>query len=197
MKRLPLLPTLIVALAVPVMIGLGIWQLERAEWKGALLARLEANARAPLIDRPARLEDALGFRRVRTRCREVEPREPTAARAVSGQAGYRQVIWCRDGRGEPLLVSVGVAPAPTIRVSVEPGTAFVGPLVPRSDRSPGDPRFLLVAEAPVPPLRAEAPPTPDTIPNNHLAYAAQWFFFAATLSAIYGVYLRRWFRASA
>ena len=36
--RLPLIPTLFVAAAVATMIGLGIWQLQRAAWKEALLA---------------------------------------------------------------------------------------------------------------------------------------------------------------
>ena len=38
MRRLPILPTIIVAAAVAVMIGLGIWQLQRAEWKNRLIA---------------------------------------------------------------------------------------------------------------------------------------------------------------
>ena len=31
-RRLPLIPTIVVAAAVAVMIGLGVWQLQRAEW---------------------------------------------------------------------------------------------------------------------------------------------------------------------
>ena len=38
MKRIPLIPSLIVAAAVAAMIGLGIWQLHRAQWKKDLLA---------------------------------------------------------------------------------------------------------------------------------------------------------------
>ena len=37
-RRLPLLPTVLVAAAVATMIGLGIWQLQRAAWKEGLLA---------------------------------------------------------------------------------------------------------------------------------------------------------------
>src|SRR5205823_12604763 len=40
-RRLPITATLIVALAVAVMIGLGVWQLQRAKWKETLLARYE------------------------------------------------------------------------------------------------------------------------------------------------------------
>jgi surfeit locus 1 family protein len=93
MRRLPLLPTAIVALAVPALLMLGVWQLQRAEWKQALLERLGANAQAPVIDKPADLmtrRDELSFRRVRTICREIRPWSPSAARSVEGRAGYRQ-----------------------------------------------------------------------------------------------------------
>ncbi len=190
MRRLPLLPTLLVLVAVPVMIGLGVWQLQRADWKEALLVRLATNMQAPVVDKPAVFagrEDELSFRRVSTTCREVRPWQPSAARAVTGAAGYRQAIWCSEGQGDPVIVSLGVALDPSTRVAVPAGTAFIGPLVPRGSQ----PSFLLVAETPVPPLAKEAPPTPESIPNNHMAYALQWFFFAATLLAIYVIYLRR------
>ena len=190
MRRLPLVPTLIVLIAVPTMIALGFWQLSRAAWKEGLLARLEANATAPTIDAPAALsprQDELSFRRVRVVCADVVDLDPTAARSVAGVTGYRQLIRCERARGEPLLVSLGVATDPTARVSVAPGATFTGRLVPRG----GDPLFLLVSDAPVGALAAEAPPDPDTISNNHRGYAVQWFLFALVLAVIYGVYLRR------
>lgn len=190
MKRLPLVPTLIVLLAVPVMIALGFWQLRRAEWKEGLLARLEANAAAPLIEAPAELaarKDELSFRKVRATCTEVAARSPTAARSVDGVSGYRQLIFCSRASGEPLLVSLGVAADPAAAVTVAPGAAFSGWLVPRG----GTPAFLLVSETPLGALAAEAPPGLDTISNSHRGYAVQWFAFALILSIIYGVYLRR------
>ncbi|HXG80661.1 MAG TPA: SURF1 family cytochrome oxidase biogenesis protein, partial [Sphingomicrobium sp.] len=36
-RRLPLVPTILVGFAIAVMIGLGIWQLDRREQKQALL----------------------------------------------------------------------------------------------------------------------------------------------------------------
>ena len=39
-------------------------------------------------------------------------------------------------------------------------------------------RMRLVAATPGPGLMASAPPSPDTIPNNHFSYAIQWFLFA-------------------
>ena len=49
----------------------------------------------------------------------------------------------------------------------------------------------LVAARPAPGLVASAPPSPDAIPNNHLAYAIQWFIFAGIAAVIYVLALRR------
>ena len=56
-------------------------------------------------------------------------------------------------------------------------------------------RPMLVAETPAPGLEASAPPSPDEVPNNHLAYAVQWFLFAGIAALIYGIALRRRMRA--
>jgi len=47
-KRLPVIPTIMVVLAVAAMIGLGIWQLQRAQWKEGLIARY---GHAPYLSR--------------------------------------------------------------------------------------------------------------------------------------------------
>jgi surfeit locus 1 family protein len=47
---------------------------------------------------------------------------------------------------------------------------------------------------PVAELAPLAPPDPADIPNNHLAYAGQWFFFALTALVIYVLALRRRWR---
>ena len=55
----------------------------------------------------------------------------------------------------------------------------------------GDKLLRLVAATPAPGLRPSAPPTPDSLPNNHRFYAFQWFFFAAAAVVIYLLALRR------
>ena len=42
-------------------------------------------------------------------------------------------------------------------------------------------RFDLVVSNPPPGLLASTPPDPSSVPNNHIAYAVQWFALAATL----------------
>ena len=50
---------------------------------------------------------------------------------------------------------------------------------------------LVASEPPVAGLEPLARPDPSGIPNNHLAYAGQWFFFALTALVIYWLALRR------
>ena len=73
MKRLPLLPTLIVAAAIAVMVALGIWQLQRAHWKDGLLADYAQAATLPPIAWPAvpQPKDAPLFRRATGFCLNV------------------------------------------------------------------------------------------------------------------------------
>ena len=49
----------------------------------------------------------------------------------------------------------------------------------------------LVIDGAVPGLQQAAPPSIDTIPNNHRSYAMQWWLFAAVASIIYLLALRR------
>ena len=63
---------------------------------------------------------------------------------------------------------------------VGPGGAFGGTLQ-DSPTAPG--------------LEPLAPPDPSDLPNNHLAYAGQWFFFALTALVIYVLALRKKWRS--
>ena len=195
LKRLPLIPTIIVALAIATMIGLGTWQLQRAGWKQGLLTRLEANKDLPPIAYPAVPvgTDALLFRRASGLCVQ-----PVAIRAVAGRnareaSGWSFLATCRTGgmEGPGMVVDIGWSP------SHQPpkwsGGAVSGVIVP-------DSRHLirLVSADAAPGLEPSLPPGPDTIPNNHLFYAAQWFFFAAAAGVIYALALRnRWIKPKA
>ncbi|WP_073975469.1 SURF1 family cytochrome oxidase biogenesis protein [Erythrobacter donghaensis] len=55
----------------------------------------------------------------------------------------------------------------------------------------GELGFRIVADPPLAGLEANAKPDPGDLPNNHLAYAGQWFFFALTALGIYALALRR------
>jgi cytochrome oxidase assembly protein ShyY1 len=50
---------------------------------------------------------------------------------------------------------------------------------------------MLIARSAPAGLKPLAPPSAADLPNNHLAYAVQWFIFAALAMLIYGLALRR------
>jgi len=50
------LPAILTALGLVVLIGLGVWQLERLAWKNDLIARVEARTHAPAVPIPAESE---------------------------------------------------------------------------------------------------------------------------------------------
>ena len=63
MKRIPVVPTVIVLMAVAIMIGLGVWQLQRKSLKESLLARYAAGDRAGAWETFARMLPVLAFTR--------------------------------------------------------------------------------------------------------------------------------------
>lgn len=189
LRRIPLLPTLIVLAAVVVMLRLGFWQLDRLQQKHAMIDRYASALRNPQVVRLATLPvgGALHYRHVTATCRGVTGLAAKAGRNASGGAGWAHIARC---------VLAGGAAAPTIDVvlgwSADPravtwsGGAVSGILAPA-----GETGLRIVAAPPLAGLAANANPDPNDIPNNHLAYAVQWFLFATTALVIYGLALRK------
>ncbi len=196
MRRLPIFSGLFVAAAVAVMIGLGVWQLQRAAWKEAVLADLAAAQTLPVIELDPLLASgqqlpALAFRRVRVSCRSgsVVP-AMRVARSREGGTGYGFFVPCRpeeSGAGGRIQVNAGWAPAPDPMLRVEVSGLIDGVIGEAARDGP----IVLTAATPYGSLAASAPPTTDDIPNNHLAYAGQWFFFAAAAAVIFLLAVRR------
>src|SRR5438128_9782929 len=105
MRRLPVIPTLIVALAVATMIALGIWQLHRAAWKEALLADYSRAAALPAVDLDPLLASgrplpALSFRRALVTCEARDaPVNAQAGRNTADASGQAYCVACRPGAG--------------------------------------------------------------------------------------------------
>lgn len=196
MRRVPILATLVVAAAVATMIGLGIWQLERAEWKGELLAMLaDAHDLPPLdLDRAvARGGEVvpLAFRRVRIICdaRNVAP-TVRAGRSLGDVPGQIYLLPCSPGASGligRLQVNAGWAP----RHGAIERASLVGPVSGTLGTVSKEGPVILTADEPLPPLEPSRPPRVEDIPNNHLLYAFQWFFFAAAALLIFILALRR------
>ena len=188
--KLPIVPTILVALAVAVMIGLGIWQLQRKAEKDALLATYAAAAGRPPIGWPAvpPKEPLPLFRSATGNCLQVIGFRTSAGQNLKGEPGYLIIADCRTGaEGPGLSVELGWSKDPNA------GKAYRGGLVSGVIAPDRISRMRLVAATPGPGLSASAPPSPDIIPNNHLSYAVQWFLFAGIAVVIYVLALRgRW-----
>lgn len=200
-RRLPIVPTLIVGLAAAAMIGLGIWQLERKQEKEALLARLAANMHKPMIAFPSPpIGDALLFRRAGALCLEVTGWSREGGRSARGTLGWRQIAQCRTGaEGPALLVDMGVS-ADAQFTSPWKGGRVTGTITHAPDHrtlieqifaAHGPKPLMLVADAPAPGLELTPKPGLGSVPNNHLAYAVQWFLFALLAVIIYLLALKR------
>lgn len=202
MRRATILPTLLVAAAVAVMIGLGIWQLQRRSEKAAVLAVATTNPTKPAISFPILppVPRDLLFRPSSVHCLRVVNWRVEAGRAADGKTGYRHIAECATGaEGPGALVVMGVTQRPDARtawtggqvkgwLSEEPDHRSL--LVRLTGKAPPL-RPMLIAQEPAPELKAAAPPTAEDIPNNHLAYAVQWFLFAGIAVVIYVIALRR------
>lgn len=202
MRRLPIVPTLVVALAVAVMIGLGFWQISRAHWKEALLARYRASVTAPpLYGLPEGMPiETLSFRRTDVLCRIVTAATQLGGPDAQGRTGFRNIAGCALIDGRVIMVDLGWSPFGATPVLPAAGQRIeaVGRLIPDEvlarrvlgDR-PGATPLLLVLQGAVPGLEPSVPPSIEMIPNNHRSYAVQWFLFAAIALVIYLLALRK------
>ena len=186
-RKLPIIPTILVELAVAAMIGLGIWQLERRQQKEALLASYAAAAGKPPIGWPAipPKEPLPLFRAATGNCLSVVGFRTAPGQNVQGEPGFLVIADCRTGaEGPGLSVELGWSKNPNAGRDYRNG--LVSGIIAPDSRS----RMRLVAATPGPGLQASAPPSPDSIPNNHLSYAIQWFLFALIAVVIYVLALR-------
>jgi hypothetical protein len=188
-RRLPLIPTLIVAAAVLTMVALGAWQLKRAGEKDALLAKLAASRNLPPISYPTTplAEDQIPLFRFATGlCLQPLGKRATAGRNAAGETGFSHIIECRTGvEGPGMSVDIGWSKNPNATVNW-PGGPVSGVIAPDSRT-----RMRLVAATAAPGLQPSAPPTIEQIPNNHRSYAVQWFMFAALAAGIYLLAVRK------
>ena len=181
--RFPLIPTVFVAGAVATMIALGIWQLGRKDEKEALIAHAERALTIPTeVDYPRDPDrrDAVLYRRTSVTCLSASAATTVAGTSLRGEKGVAQRVSCALAGGATATVDLGFSldPAPI---------AWSGGQV----RGIIAPNGRIVATDPPEGLEPLALPDPRDLPNNHLAYAGQWFFFALTALVIYLLALRR------
>ena len=191
MRRIPVFATLIVGAAVATMIALGVWQLQRRDQKEALIARyarVETMSSAVPWPRDVAAAESALFRHAQVRCDRVLSQGATAGRNLSGTMGWAQTARCAlDGGGEA-TIALGWTQAPVVQPWA--GGEIEGVVAPGEGDS-----VRLIAGKPPAGLEPLARPDPRDIPNNHFAYAIQWFLFAGVAAVIYGIALRKRMRA--
>lgn len=183
LRRLPVVATIVVLVAVGIMIRLGFWQLDRMHQKEALLARYAA-AQSLSFDVPfprsAAEAEPLLYRHATIDCPVVSGEESVAGRSASDEFGIGHIATCtlRDGTSVRIVLGWSRNPAmPDWRGGTAIGVIAPGP--------------RLVADPPLAGLEANARPDPSDLPNNHLSYAVQWFLFAGTALVIYALAVRK------
>ncbi|WP_225204787.1 SURF1 family cytochrome oxidase biogenesis protein [Novosphingobium huizhouense] len=190
--RFPVLSTMVVCAAILTMIALGVWQLQRKQWKEALIARYAAAAQETGDVRwPERADEVEGalYRTSHLDCPKVVSMTTVAARNALDEPGLAVVANCRLGLNSEVAVSLGWTPEP--KVIDWPGGTVHGIVASGGEGPDGRLRARLIAYPPAAGLQPLARPDPNALPNNHLAYAVQWFAFAVVASVIYGILLYR------
>jgi surfeit locus 1 family protein len=183
-KRLPIIATIVVVAAAATMVALGFWQLGRAQEKDELLARYAAaSLMTSEVDWPIDADEAdeVLFRRSIIDCQQVLSFDARAGTSARGAKGWGHYANCSIARSDQAaLVALGWTREIT---TPEWDGGNVSGII-----APG-PR--LVVTEPVAGLEPLSAPDPADVPNNHLAYAGQWFFFALTALLIFGLAIRK------
>ncbi|WP_292083778.1 MULTISPECIES: SURF1 family protein [unclassified Brevundimonas] len=113
--RFPIILTILAVLLLGVLLALGVWQVQRMQWKEGLIAGAEAAAGQP----PLPLTEALKlenpeFRRVLLTCRGLAAAPYVELQSIeNSDAGVRLVSACAVEGGPTLLVDRGFVSAET------------------------------------------------------------------------------------
>jgi len=108
--------TAAVLAALAVLVGLGLWQIERLEWKEGLIAKIETRSKGPAIS----LEDAIvmagrgqdpSYHRVRVSGRFDHARERYLFAVSDGETGWRVITPLKTEDGALVLIDRGFVPS--------------------------------------------------------------------------------------
>jgi surfeit locus 1 family protein len=181
------------------LISLGVWQLQRKEWKEAILASREKNANLPafFLSHSNQVTPDMEYRRVNTLCfyrptdtysmEGFDEKSAIATRWFVKCSGPSQVVidlgW--GSKTSPLYGGAAIAPVSgRIRhwplQSAAQAMGGIKPISPKNFVAPVAAFYVQSGDT--------LPPPPA---NNHFAYAMQWFIFAGVLLVIFTIWARR------
>ena len=197
------IPALFGLIGFAVLVALGVWQLQRMEWKQAMVSEISSRIGAAPVPLPAVVTEADNFRPVAL----VGTVDGAPLRVLgawrAGGTGYRIVAPVMSGNRR-VMVDLGVVPLDAGDDIVLPRTALriTGNLNWPDDQNAGTPEpdgttwfardidpmaaalnaepIMVIARQVEPPLTVTPVPVgTEGIPDNHLGYAIQWFGLAA------------------
>jgi surfeit locus 1 family protein len=192
-RRIPLLATVVVAIAVAAMVGLGLWQLRRAKLHARQLAAYTAASRLPPIAFPTvpiRSENLPLYRYATGNCLRPVAWRTAAGENRTEEPGYLIIADCSTGaEGPGMSVELGWSKNPSARAQWNGGLVS-GIIVPDSVS-----RMRIVAATPVPGVEPSAVPQPSVkiTPERNRGYALTWFGLAVAALVVYALAVRkRW-----
>ena len=205
-----LIPTLLTIAIVAVALGLGVWQLERLEWKQGLLARLDSQMAGAAVPLPEAIDDktAWEYRRVTLAGQFLYDREfHLGPRVRDGKVGYDMVVPFRRASGGTVLVNRGwisddikAINRPEGIVQVEGFVRFPAKTMFAPVNDPAKNQWYWIdtkaMDAAAPAFIVDTVAEPAgvypaggslrvDIPNDHKNYAIFWFGMAAVMLLIY------------
>ncbi len=213
MTRRMIGPLLFGVIGVAILIGLGVWQLQRLQWKTAILAEIDARLAAAPVAVPAD-PDPVRDRYLRVRATgEIMPGEiHVYTSAPPHGVGYRVIVPFVLDDGRRILLDRGFVPIEEKEAPRHLGAIAVeGNLIWPQEGDPQPdlqtniwlardvpamarvldtlPVMLAVASSDDPGAPLPLPVTVN-IPNDHLQYAITWFLLAVvwTLMTAYLLY---------
>ncbi len=107
-----------------ILIGLGVWQLERLQWKTALIEMRAAHQKLPVLDSLPKDIDykPLNFRRAHLIGLIEESKTIfLGPRTSNGKAGYHMLVPMTLGDGRSILVDKGFIPSEYVKRTFKPG----------------------------------------------------------------------------
>lgn len=200
-----------------VLVGLGVWQLQRLSWKEGVLAQIEARIAADPVPLPAAFDpEADRYRPVAVEGRFLPGEAHVLVSVKRVGPGYRIIAPFETAQGRRVLVDRGFVPVEAKDAARVTGPATVTgnlhwPRETDSFTPPPDPAAetwfardvpalaealgtepaLIVARSRTDPSVTPMPVDSAGIPNDHLQYAITWFSLALIWAAMTAYVLRR------
>jgi surfeit locus 1 family protein len=213
----PIIAALFLLAGFAVFVGLGVWQLQRLEWKQGILAEIEAQIGADPVALPAAPNpDTDKYRPVRVAGRFEMGGLDVLVSSRDWGPGFRIIAPFVTEDGRRIMIDRGFVPTdqreaprtfdaaqiignlhwPDERTGATPeddvaGNWWYARDVAKMATALGTEPVLVIARSPTDPIIRPMPVSTEGIRNKHFEYAVTWFLFAATWVVMTGFALWR------